>query len=224
MTTTTTAQSVSASNSSNICLEKLPDYVILRKNNMSQINQYYEDLLTNYSTNYTDYVKNNSGNVSDRSYAETQLKPKTLNYNNQMISLNQKMIDSINEDTNNILELKNQLDDKILQIDKLKQKQKQLRDDADSLEIEYKSRRDNLNITKKGLHSIKLWNYGYITVNIILVIAILCLLIYLIFFKNSTAPQLNTSTSASTTSTSITTTNKSLANTKLMNSNTRKNA
>jgi hypothetical protein len=181
---------------SGACLEKLPDYEVLRSNNMNQINNYYEDLLTNYSANYSDYVKNSAGNVSDRSYAETQLKPKTLNYNNQMIALNQKMIDSINDDTNNILELKNQLDEKINKIDKLTNQQKQLKESESSLQIEYKSRRDNLNTTKQGLHDIKFWNYIFIGINIILLLIVLGSIIYLIFYKNGTTNQSNNNTSS----------------------------
>ena len=39
------ADSSTVNKGSGACLEKLPDYEVLRSNNMNQINNYYEDLL-----------------------------------------------------------------------------------------------------------------------------------------------------------------------------------
>lgn len=59
------------------CQESVPDYKTLRSQNFNTINNYYQDLLNNYTKNYTDYTtQKNSSNINDRTYAETTLKPK----------------------------------------------------------------------------------------------------------------------------------------------------
>ena len=78
------------------CILGLSDYEDLRKQNLDTINTYYTDMLTKFTGSYTDYAKNSAGNVNDRAYAETQVKPQTAGLNNQMLALNKKMLDGIN--------------------------------------------------------------------------------------------------------------------------------
>lgn len=188
-----------------ICTTSLPNYEVLRQQNLTLINNYYNDLLAKYTQSYNNYVKNSSSNASDRSYAETQLKPATVNYNNQMIALTQKMINNVNDDNNNILQLKSDLDSKKNQIEKLNTQIHKLKSQAENLETQFKSKNDNLNSTYKGQNNISIWNWVFIVINIILLICILCGVGYLLFSKNDT----NSTTGANnTTSTNMSTNTK----------------
>jgi len=179
-----------------ICTASLPNYEVVRQTNLTSINNYYNDLLAKYTQSYNNYVKNSSGNASDRSYAETQLKPTTVNYNNQMIALTQKMINNINDDNNNIMQLKSDLDSKKSQIEKLNIQIRELKSQAQNLETQFKSKNDNLNSTSKGQHYNSMWNWAFIVINVILLICILCSVGYLLFGKkdiNNSTGGINTS-------------------------------
>lgn len=169
------------------CTLGLPNYETLRQQNLTSINSYYKDLLAQYSSSYTDYVKNSAGNVNDRSYAETQLKPKTVDLNNQMITLNQQMIDSINEDDNNIIQLRNDLEMKKNKIEELNKNIRNLKKNSKNIDTNYKSRNDNLKNANQGLEDIKFWNWVYIAINVILICAIIGMIVYMIFFANTSS-------------------------------------
>jgi hypothetical protein len=196
------------------CTLGLPNYETLRQQNLTSINTYYNDLLTKYTSSYADYVKNSSGNVSDRAYAETQLKPSTVDLNNQMIALNQQMIDSINEDDNNIIQLKNDLEMKKNKIEELNKKNRNLKSNSKNIETNYKSQNDNLKSANEGLDDIKFWNWVYIAVNIILICAVIGMIVYMIFFSSTSNANNTTKTNTQQTTTNNTTkTNNSKTNT-----------
>ena len=183
-----------ANRPANSCTMNLPNYEDVRSTNIKSINDYYEDLLTKYTKSYTDYAKNSSSNVSDRTYAETQLKPNTTNLNNQIIKLNQTMIDSINKDNDIIMSLKNQLEDKkqiindnILNIDNIKT-------EINTINNHYNLKTEDLNKTEQYNESITIWKWLYIVINILLVLCISGLIIYLLF-SNSTSNTNNKSNS-----------------------------
>lgn len=183
-----------ANRPANSCTMNLPNYEDVRSTNIKSINDYYEDLLTKYTKSYTDYAKNSSSNVSDRTYAETQLKPNTTNLNNQIIKLNQTMIDSINKDNDIIMALKNQLEDKkqiindnILNIDNIKT-------EINTINNQYNLKTEDLNKTEQYNESITIWKWLYIVINILLVVCISGLIIYLLF-SNSTSNTNNKSNS-----------------------------
>lgn len=161
------------------CINGLPEYEQLRKQNIDTINSYYTDLLSKYTGSYTDYAKNNSGNINDRAFAETQLKPQTVNLNNQMLALNKKMLDSINSDNDNILALKNSLDAKNKAIQENGKTIERLRRTVDNTNIAYKSKNDNLEMTKSGLEDISFWNWIVVGADILLGVLILAMIIYI---------------------------------------------
>ena len=95
------------------CSVNIPDYSVLRQKNLEKINNYYTDLLDTYTSTYADFnTQLSSANVNDRTYANTKLKPTVENTNIQMINLNQNMIDTVNKDTDLILDQKNQLQER----------------------------------------------------------------------------------------------------------------
>lgn len=183
-----------ANRPANSCTLNLPNYEDVRSTNIKSINEYYEDLLTKYTKSYSDYARNSSGNASDRTYAETQLKPTTTNLNNQIIKLNQTMIDSINKDNDIIMALKNQLENKkqlvnnnILNIDKLK-------NEINTINNQSNLKLDDLNKTKNYNETMSLWKWLYIIINIILIICILGFIFNLLFnSSNNSTNKINNS-------------------------------
>lgn len=167
------------------CNLNLPNYEDVRDKNIKTINDYYDDLLTQYTKNYSDYSRNSSGNASDRSYAETQLKPKTTSLNNQIIKLNQQMIDSINIDNDAIITLKNQLEDKKQRINDNIVLINKLKENKLIIENQYNLRNDNLKSSINELYYSNIWSWFFLIINIILIIIILISIGYLIFSNNN---------------------------------------
>ena len=98
------------SNSSSSCNIAIPDYTTLRQQNMDKINTYYNSLLSSYTKNYKDYSNQSaSTNVNDRTYANATLKPKVQNSNTQLINVSQSMINNVNQDTDLIMQQKNEI-------------------------------------------------------------------------------------------------------------------
>ena len=100
------------------CQINIPDYNVLRQQKLNKINKYYNDLLSSYTANYTSYSNQRiSANINDRTYAETTLKPKVSDFNQQMINVSKNMITTVNTDTDLILDQKNQLKEKTKSVD-----------------------------------------------------------------------------------------------------------
>lgn len=174
------------------CQVYIPDYNVLRKQNVSKINEYYNNLLTSYTKNYTDYTTQSvSSNVNDRTYANTTLKPKVADYNTQVINVSQSYINNINQDVDLILEQKNQLQSKTTKIDTLIDNIKLLKDNDTDMRILTSSREDNLNSTKTSTGDMQFNTYIYIGICILLVLSIIGLMIYLVYSGYSKSSQNN---------------------------------
>lgn len=168
--------------SGRICSVNIPDYSVLRKNNLEKINDYYSTLLDTYTTTYTDFnTQLSSANVNDRTYANTKLKPKVENTNSQMINLNQEMIHSVNRDTDLILDQKNQLQERTKSIDTLISDITLLKDKDNEMSVLKGARTDSLNLTTEGAEGMQFTTYIYMGINILLVILVLGLVIYIVY-------------------------------------------
>jgi len=188
MSTPTTAPIEASS-----CNIAIPDYKTLRQTNITKINDYYNTLLASYTKNYTDYsTQSVSQNVNDRTYADTTLKPQVANYNTQIINLSQSMIDSVDKDTNLILDQKNDLEQKTQQVSTIMDNIKLLKDKDIEMDILSNSRNDSLTFTKSGSDNIQFMTYVYIGINILLVLIIIGLIIYMVY-SNYTSSSGNSS-------------------------------
>lgn len=164
----------------------IPDYSVLRDNNLKKINNYYDKLLESYTKNYKDYVmQQSSANVNDRTYANMTLKPKVQNANNQLLDLSKKMMDNINIDTDLIIEQKNELYDKTKQIDNLLKNIKLLKTKNNDMDILTKSRDDSLNSTTLGSETINFNTNIYIGINLLLLLCIIGFTIYIVYSNNT---------------------------------------
>jgi len=175
-----------AASSSNSCQVSIPDYDVLRQQNISKINTYYNTLLDSYTKNYTDYATQSaSSNINDRTYANTTLKPKVADYNTQVINISQALIDNVNQDTDLVSEQKNELQSKTQSIDTMIDNMKLLNDKDTEMTVLSNSRQDSLNSTQSGTSDMQFNTYIYIGINILLVLSIVGLIIYLVYSSYS---------------------------------------
>ena len=199
---TTRPSSIPTGTVSSSCQTIIPDYRTLRQQNFTTINNYYNDLLTNYTNNYTEYTtQKNSSNINDRTYAETTLKPKVTNYNNQMITITKTVIDSVDRDTDLILDQKNQLQNKTSEVENLTNELKILKDKDAELLVLSTSREDSLSSTKSGSDDKQFITYIYIGINILLVCLVIGLIIYLVYsnYSHKSSNLVNTTNNVSRT-------------------------
>jgi hypothetical protein len=218
---TTRPSTIPTGTVSSSCQTSIPDYRTLRQENFTTINNYYNDLLTNYTNNYTEYTtQKNSSNVNDRTYAETTLKPKVTNYNNQMITITKTVIDSVDRDTDLILDQKNQLQNKTSEVENLTNEMKMLKDKDTELLVLSTSKEDSLSSTKSGSDDKQFITYIYIGINILLVCIVIGLIIYLVYsnYSHKSSNSTNSVSTSNKTTTNNTTNNTTKVNTR---SNTR---
>jgi len=176
---------------SDSCQTVVLDYVVLRKQNFNTINDYYNKLLSNYTSNYSAYTtQTNSSNQNDRTNAAVKLKGIVADLNTQMIAVSKAMIDSVDRDTNLILDQKNQLQTKTTTVDALNHDIKLLKDENDELITLSSSREDSLNSTKTSTDNKYFITYIYIGINILLlclIIGFICRLIYSSYASSSSS-------------------------------------
>lgn len=159
----------------------IPDYNILRQQNLEKINTYYNTLLSSYTQSYKDFTTQNvSANVNDRTYANTTLKPKVQNYNTQILNVSKSMIDNINQDTDLIMAQKDQLKENTIKIDNMINEIKLLKDKNNEMNILTRARTDSLNSTKSGADDMNFYTQIYIGINFLMLLCIICLVIYIV--------------------------------------------
>jgi len=177
---------------SDSCQITVPDYSVLRDQNIKKINDYYNTLLSSYTKNYSDYSKQlTSNNVNDRTYASTTLKPKVSDYNSQIINLSQTMINNVNQDNDLISAQKNELTSKMAKIDSIMANIKLLKDKDNEMSILTNARQDSLNSTKTGAEDMQFTTYIYIGISILLVLLIIGLIMYLVYSNYKTPTKIN---------------------------------
>jgi hypothetical protein len=177
------------------CQGTILDYKVLRKNNINQINEYYNTLLNDYKDKYSLYaVQSKSPNPQDAINALSILKPQVENSNTQVINLSQKLIDNVNKDTDLIMNQKDQLDSKTKAIDSLMANINLLKDKNTDMTILTKSNKDSLNSTKTGSDDMKFTTQIYIGINILFVLIIISMIIYMMFSGFSSSKPSNNNT------------------------------
>ena len=159
-----------------------PNYSIVRKQKIDKITNYYNDLLKEYTKLYTEYTLESNSLESDaRTYAETTLKPKVEAYNSQIINLSKELINTVNRDTELILDQKTDLETKGKNIDTLMKKIKMLKNKKTDLSINEKSQIDSLNNTIESVEDLEFTSQIYMGINILLVLLVIGLILYLVY-------------------------------------------
>jgi hypothetical protein len=184
--------SVSASTASGSCNIGIPDYPVLRQQNLDKINTYYNTLLSSYTQSYKDYSSQSaSSNVNDRTYANTTLKPKVQNYNTQIINVSQSMIDNVNQDTDLIMQQKDELLTKTRSIDTIMNNINMLKDKDNEMTVLSNARKDSLNSTMSGTDDMNFNTYIYIGINILMVLCVIGIVIYIVYSSYSVSKNNN---------------------------------
>ena len=114
------------------------------------------------------------------------LKPKTEAYNRQIINLSKELIDTVNKDTDLIVDQKTELETKTQRIDKLMNDIKLLKQKNTDLSIIEKSQVDSLNTTKTGADDLKMTSQLYMGINILLVLLVIGFIVYLVYSNFTT--------------------------------------
>jgi len=158
------------------------NYSIVRKQKIDKIINYYNELLKEYTKAYTEYTIDSNSLESDaRTYAETTLKPKVEAYNSQIINLSKELINTVDRDTELILDQKTELETKSKNIDTLMKEIKMLKNKKTDLSINEKSQKDSLNNTIESTEELSFTSQLYMGINILLVLLVLGLIIYLVY-------------------------------------------
>ena len=170
-----------SNNSNNSCDVYIPDYSILRQKNLDKINNYYDKLLSSYSSTYVDYATQSKGTKNDQNYANTVLLPKYTNFNKQLITLNQTMINNVNQDMDLIAAQKDELLTKTKQIDTIMNNIKMLKDKDNEMNVLTGSRQNSLSSVDEGLSDLNYTTYLYIGLNILILFMVLGIIIYIVY-------------------------------------------
>lgn len=164
------------------CQVTIPDYSVLRQQNITKINDYYNTLLSSYTKNYSDYATQSaSSNINDRTYATSTIMPIVKDSNTQIINLSQTMINNVNQDNDLISDQRDELTKKSLQIDTIMSNIKLLTDKDTEMTVFSGARQDSLNSTITSAEDMKFTTYIYIGISILLVLLIIGLIIYLVY-------------------------------------------
>jgi len=191
---TRNASAASASSASGSCNIGIPDYTVLRQQNLDKINNYYTTLLSSYTQSYRDFTTQSaSSNVNDRTYANTTLKPKVENYNKQIINVSQSMINNVDQDTDLIMQQKDELLNKTRSIDTILNNINMLKDKDNEMTVLSNARRDSLNSTKSGTDDMNFNTYIYIGINILMVLCVVGIVIYIVYSSYSVSKNNNRS-------------------------------
>ena len=191
------------------------DYAVVRKNNIATITQHYQDLLSTYTKTFTDYSTNNaSSKKPDQDYAKLTLKPQTEAYNTQIINISRELMNSVNKDTDLIVEQTKELEKDAKKLDTLMNEIKLLNDKNAEVKIAEQSQEDNVKNTQSGSDDLHFTSQIYMGINMLLVLIVIGLIIYLVY-TNFTSKKNNTnSTNSSTSSTTSSITSSANATTK----------
>ena len=184
--TTSAAAGSSAGSSAGSCGNiYIPDYSVLRQQNLDKVNEYYSKLLGSYTSTYNQYATQSKGTKNDQNYANAVLLPKYTDYNSQLINLNQSMINGVNQDMDLIAAQKDELTNKTRQIDTIMNNITLLKDKDNEMTVLTGARKDSLSSASDGLDQMNFSTYIFIGINILILLVILGLVIYIVYSSYS---------------------------------------
>lgn len=170
----------------------IPDYAVLRQQNLDKISEYYNKLLGSYTSAYNQYATQSKGTKNDQNYANTVLLPKYTDYNTQLINLNQSMINSVNQDMDLIAAQKDELTSKTQQVDTVMKNITLLKDKDNEMSVLTSARKDSLLSANDGLDQMNFSTYIFIGINVLVLLVILGLVIYIVYSSYSVGSKART--------------------------------
>lgn len=175
------ASSSGGASSGGSCNIYIPDYSVLRQQNLDKINDYYQTLLSSYTSTYNDYAKNSKGTKSDQTYANNFLLPKYQNYNEQIINLTQSVINGVNQDMDLVAAQKDELTTKSRQIDTIMNNIALLKDKDNEMTVLSSARQESLSSSTEGLDEMNFSTYIFIGINVFFLLIVLGLVFYIVY-------------------------------------------
>ena len=164
------------------CSISIKDYEDVRSEMKQDIDKYYTKILTGYTTNYNQYLnKINSSEQNDIDYATTQLKPKVVAYNKQLVNINKEMIKRVNSVSELIDQQKEGLTSKRNEVKGNYDKLDKLEKRRDDLRTEVNGNQHHLEEISDSSGDKNLYTSIYIGINLLLFIIIVGVLVYMLF-------------------------------------------
>lgn len=164
------------------CSISIKDYEDVRSEMKQDIDKYYTKILTGYTTNYNQYLnKINSSEQNDIDYATTQLKPKVVAYNKQLVNINKEMIKRVNSVSELIDQQKEGLTSKRNEVKGNYDKLDKLEKRRDDLRTEVNGNQHHLEEISDSSGDKNLYTSIYIGINLLLFMIIVGILIYMLF-------------------------------------------
>jgi hypothetical protein len=169
------------------CNIYIPDYAVLRQQNLDKINEYYESLLSTYTSTYTQYATQSKGTKNDQNYANNILLPKYKNYNDQIINLTQTVINNVNQDMDLISAQKDELTNKTRTVDTIMNNIALLKDKDNEMTVLTGARQQSLSSSDDGLNDMTFSTYIFIGINVFFLLVVLGLVFYIVYSSFSTS-------------------------------------
>jgi len=154
---------------------------VLRQENLDKINDYYQSLLSSYTTTYNQYARDSRGTKSDQNYANTVLLPKYKNYNDQIINLTQTVINGVNQDMDLVSAQKDELTSKSRQVDTIMNNISLLKEKDNEMTILTGARQQSLTSSNEGLDEMNFSTYIFIGINVFFLLVVLGLVFYIVY-------------------------------------------
>jgi len=149
----------------------LPDYLTLRKQNLTKIQTYYSKLLGEY-----DGLKGNNMSAA---------KNLISSYNTQLNSAAEGLVDNLNKTLDLITEQHKNLEENQNLVVANRQRLTQLKKDIKNLTVENDARRKNVADTHDSTKTTEYWHIGFLVGNIILLLLAVGILIWLFMKPDS---------------------------------------
>lgn len=142
----------------------IPDYLTLRKENLTKIQKYYNELLKDYSGLKGDNLTNAQNLVGS--------------YHTQLNSAAAGLVDNLNKTIDLVTEQHNNLDENRNLVVANRQRLTQLKKDIKTLGAENEARRKNVAETHDNTIVTSYWHIGFLVGNILLLLIAIGLLIW----------------------------------------------
>lgn len=147
----------------------LPDYLTLRKANLQKIQEYYNELLNDYSGLKGDNLSNAQNLVGT--------------YHTQLNAAAKGLVENLNNTIDLVAEQQTNLDDNKSLVVANRQRLTQLKKSIKNLTVENEARRKNTSDTHNDTIVTNYWHIGFLIINILLLVISIGLIIQL-FLNN----------------------------------------
>ena len=174
--TTTTSTSPTTTSPVTTC-PPIPDYLTLRKQNLEQIQNYYNQLLKDYSG----YAGNNMASAQNM----------LADYHNQFNAAAESLLNNLNTTLELVSEQHSTIQENSDLVTQNRNRLAQLKRDIKRLMAENDARHQNAIDTKKSTKYTGYWHKGFLALNIILLLVAIGLVIW-IFLSSSSGNGRNT--------------------------------